>query len=454
MRQRIRRWFRSLRWRGVYLLRDLRGAASRRVEQLGFWLVAQRHQLLKRVGAFILGRTFFVRQCWGSADYDTREGIARLVTTLAGFNKLIELRRDAHYDRGETLHKFYIKGRWMVDECGNTYRIAGDFIPAEKIRILPDVLTDEELWGYIKEYTMGCTLWGEDIFIQCSLGGNVPPAELGCHECGRLWTIDDCHDTSVEHYTENLPLGEYVGKTLGEVKAIYAARSDAAYRIYGDLYRAGANDRIEGVDDSYVIQEGDEATLYVWRYFHKSCRRRFNAKREREYFANMFVRAGFVNFTLKEVANQYCGCEQCAPWFEASTPIGTILIGWRKRVINIDWGGCFPDRLITGYNKRHDSFLHLFDDEDVTKGAYHIHAWGTEKAIEYLNRMLVAVRKAVVEHFEHTTSKLGWRIYRAGTDEEITTAEEYWQHFLNSGLIDYTDNHHTSYGVVIDYRLQ
>ena len=56
-------------------------------------------------------------------------------------------------------------------------------------------------------------------------------------------------------------------------------------------------------------------------------------------------------------------------------PYGDIKIGWRKRVISIDWSS----------TKR--NLLHLFKDEDVTKEPYLVHAWGTDKAVDYLKRI-------------------------------------------------------------------
>lgn len=71
------------------------------------------------------------------------------------------------------------------------------------------------------------------------------------------------------------------------------------------------------------------------------------------------------------------------PWFKVTTNKGVITLGWRKRVISIDWIG--PDL---------KSCKELFTDQDTTKfdgpdshsGA--IHAWGLEKAQEYLDKIL------------------------------------------------------------------
>jgi hypothetical protein len=66
------------------------------------------------------------------------------------------------------------------------------------------------------------------------------------------------------------------------------------------------------------------------------------------------------------------------PWFIVTTEKGHIKLGWRKRVIEIDW----TDSII-----KHEA-EYLFPDEDVTKGEKYIHAWGYDKAQEYINKLL------------------------------------------------------------------
>lgn len=75
------------------------------------------------------------------------------------------------------------------------------------------------------------------------------------------------------------------------------------------------------------------------------------------------------------------------PWFTITTKIGRIDIGWRKRVILIDWS----DTII---NK---SSQELFPNEEVTKFDSSIHAWGYEKAKEYLNVLLTNFAPRICE---------------------------------------------------------
>ena len=78
----------------------------------------------------------------------------------------------------------------------------------------------------------------------------------------------------------------------------------------------------------------------------------------------------------KEIPNQY-DSESVRPWFRVFTNRGVFVIGWQKRVISIDWTD--TDCL---------SAEELFLKEDVTKSERLIHAWGYEKAKEYIQKLM------------------------------------------------------------------
>lgn len=67
------------------------------------------------------------------------------------------------------------------------------------------------------------------------------------------------------------------------------------------------------------------------------------------------------------------------PWFVITTEIGRFKVGWRKRVIHLEWTETVVKK--TAYE--------LFPNEDVTKSGCMIHAWDLDKAREYVNAILV-----------------------------------------------------------------
>lgn len=141
--------------------------------------------------------------------------------------------------------------------------------------------------------------------------------------------------------------------------------------------------------DIYTIE--DYVTTYDYgkdeRYFyHKQCNFINNLNIKQNQFSEILNKVYPNNYTFKVIPNEYCQSEFYAPWFITSTPDGDIKIGWRKRVINIEW--------LDNYK----AFTETFNSENTTRGFgkygdnRYIHAWGTEKSIEYLDR----ARKSII----------------------------------------------------------
>lgn len=66
----------------------------------------------------------------------------------------------------------------------------------------------------------------------------------------------------------------------------------------------------------------------------------------------------------------YAEVRNNSPWFLVKTNKGLIKIGWRKRVLSIDWSDTSIRTIVT--------------EEKVTKNESLVHAWDYRKALEYL----------------------------------------------------------------------
>lgn len=84
---------------------------------------------------------------------------------------------------------------------------------------------------------------------------------------------------------------------------------------------------------------------------------------------------------IEQIPNGYCSDYCCVnrPWLIVTTPKGRIKIGWRKRVIVIDW----TDSKIEACAEA------IFPGEDVTRDGRMIHAWGYEKATQYIAMLMM-----------------------------------------------------------------
>ncbi len=95
--------------------------------------------------------------------------------------------------------------------------------------------------------------------------------------------------------------------------------------------------------------------------------------------SELFKSAGFDPIHVETVANEYCSQSCCyhLPWIIVTTDKGRIKLGWRKRVLNLDWSD--SDLGIDGEV--------MFKGENTTTGQSYIHCWSYEKAIEYLTKL-------------------------------------------------------------------
>ena len=98
----------------------------------------------------------------------------------------------------------------------------------------------------------------------------------------------------------------------------------------------------------------------------------------------IFTMAGIKILDLKKLPNGYWGnaYEGAHPWWFVKTSRGWIEIGWRKRVISIDWSDTDVRVIVT--------------EDDLTKGNDHVHAYSEEKAIEYLTALGKEFNKTVL----------------------------------------------------------
>ncbi len=125
------------------------------------------------------------------------------------------------------------------------------------------------------------------------------------------------------------------------------------------------------------------------KYYHDKCWRNYRRITEINKFTNNMMDFLYkeTDYSYELLPNGYCDRDCCShiPWFLFHTIDGDIIMGWRKRVISIEWQE----------NYKPFDMEKLFGKEDVTKwennGKRGIHAWGKDKAYEYLSKVLKTV---------------------------------------------------------------
>ncbi len=142
--------------------------------------------------------------------------------------------------------------------------------------------------------------------------------------------------------------------------------------VGGDLPEGMDQDSINRLTYTFIEKLKDEILAQKIKEDPKSS---VIAAAEKKGLIDLFPDHIFVEEIPNGYGNMYY--LRHLPWFIVTTKLGRIKIGWRKRVIEIDWS----DSII-----KHDA-RELFPDENVTKGEKYIHAWSLEKAKEYIEAL-------------------------------------------------------------------
>ena len=131
------------------------------------------------------------------------------------------------------------------------------------------------------------------------------------------------------------------------------------------------------------------------KIYHDSCWRNYRRLTEIDKFTRQLMSRIYedADYQFELLPNGYCNESCCShiPWFLFHTIDGDIIMGWRKRVISIEWQE----------NYKPFDMKELFGEEDVTQweedGNRGIHAWGKEKAYEYLQKVAETVNPSYFE---------------------------------------------------------
>ncbi len=338
----------------------------------------------------------------GAPWYDDKASITLALRDLESFHDLLSARRNAGYQQKQRLNEFYVfGGRWHLDTCGNVMRAVEDPLP-EDLRVLTPVATRDEFRA-IQKLAFARQLV-TTVSISFGMKGEIPPAHILCAHCKKQWNIQRVYDAVTHHSTEVHPLTAFVGETLGEVERAYAERRDACYGmqsnilIRNDKYidlspkypeaktdwekrvvvsQKGWRSADDGVTDDQIIETGDEGFFNRTQYFHTACRKADVTARTRKQFEEILQDAGYPKLALMEYPNEYGSESYRGPWFHFIYKDEFIRIGWRKRVIEIDWSRVTSKQL-------RSTIAEKFADVESTHTETIVHAYQPEVAAKFL----------------------------------------------------------------------
>jgi hypothetical protein len=329
--------------------------------------------------------------------YNTITGITSYLTSLDGFNRLIIDRRRAVKNE-ELLDEFIILGHWTIDKFGQCIKIGSSETPdgyrrpgvQELINISNPGETVISKQGFYDEWP--------GVILTTHFESQIPKSSLICPVCGLGWNIKNCYDTQTLEKSIDYQLSKQIGKSLYDFLNenlpqdelwIYRGeiRNDALIDNAPHPSVIGAKVNEHGwyrpaVESCHMIQDGDYAAFAVQTFFHKQCYSARISQQIRKSYVEMLEKSGWGDSELIAIPNEYSTYEKFEPWFLVKHPLGTLKIGWRKRVLQIDWSG-------TGI-----PIFDEFRDEKTTHNTTFIHAHNLEKAADYLKIIKFKIQQA------------------------------------------------------------
>jgi hypothetical protein len=132
----------------------------------------------------------------------------------------------------------------------------------------------------------------------------------------------------------------------------------------------------------------------------------------------IFSLSGLKATSFYKITNEYDSRQSVEnSWWLVKTKFGLIKIGWRKRVINIDWSDTELRYPLQDAQDRDIQSDKRLTSETVTQGDTYVHAWGYGKAVIYLTALRGSLErytylnseegKAVRKAFEETRKQMG-----------------------------------------------
>jgi hypothetical protein len=335
----------------------------------------------------------------GSRTYDTLEGIGVYLKDLKGFHGLVEARKKAK-ERGEELKSFYVLRKFTLDKFAQVDKLIGfESLPEEIKKDFPDIVTASKVE---EEFRSNPNLNLQILITPVY----IPKYKQRCAHCKKEYDISDFDDVYVTKKEEKVLLDRFVGRQLWEVKRHFGMIEES--ENYLDSFLTIQNNRFiddrigsygiklnengwvglqdnhneQGeISDWYMIQAGDSTILRTIYYRHKECHAKYMKESTLKDIKLVLDKANLSSCKISETENKYGSFDYSGPWHEVTTEYGVFTIGKRKKVILItlhDWG---------------IDLSKVFKMEDVTKDKNMIHAWGYEKASEYLQKIFEEMSK-------------------------------------------------------------
>lgn len=284
--------------------------------------------------------------------FNTTKGIINTVTGLTGLHKVIEDRRQFRKANPEAmLSEFVLMGWLILDKFGQINIIdqvvqKGTFTDiSEEIReAMPFAISMTEF----KKLTtkMNVDHWQVTINLDRN---KIPFVTTQCPCCKEGWSIHTLRDVVAE--TSVFFADEIRSNISSDIRSEIATELSVLSQLENTKLQApdviARTLRRRTRSNWTVITKADKVHLYTRHdIYHRDCYQQTLHKTKCQEFEKVFRAAGINIFGQIRTKNEYGTESWKGPWFIFDTEYGPIKVGWRKRVIAVDYRFINRDYLV------------------------------------------------------------------------------------------------------------
>lgn len=263
----------------------------------------------------------------------------------------------------ETTDEYVLAGLFVFDQFGQIWAVTNPPTP-EQLAGIPAVTMLAEYQAWYAAVT------GQGSFSMSSSAA-LPRAGQSCSVCQAAYALDsvsgllrrpvDFEDV----VTEPGPFDQY-RKTL-------SLRTDP---VYLHTVRRGEKQFEPRQMVGKQLLVGDRIFGERMTIVHTACQLESATRRVQREFNDAFLAAGFTVLSMTERRNEYGSQLYTGNWFDVQTTATAepIRVGWRKRVIDVNWERTRFRGVVT-------------EKDSTTSSSTNAHAWGYEALTRYLRNL-------------------------------------------------------------------
>ena len=266
------------------------------------------------------------------------------------------------------LTSFVILGRYCTDEFGQLSEIYVDCKDYNPDNVLK-VIALQDFYQYIRIIHPGDD-YPTDVVRR--LGKSFPTDGHTCPHCNSKWTARNGNKGIEIRKNQIIDGTPFIGKTIEQL----ADHIKTEEKFYSRLKEFVKNDKYQEefdkvwilADDGHVIESGDSFSVENTYFYHSECLIEEKASTWYNVFRQELFIAGFNCIKHEYITSDYDNTNKWSKFtIELDNKIIEIIIGWRKRVIEItyyrEFGNLFPDIAETNGT----GYFHCYDGDLSTR---------------------------------------------------------------------------------------